>query len=171
MTGTITLAFVKELFDYNYWARDRLVQVCSTLTAEQFVRPLGGSFESVHGTLAHMIAAERLWLERWKGRPARALQPPEQFPVTSAGIAECWVAVEREMRAYLDGLSEATIELPVSYVNFKGETWEYALWRMMVHVLNHQSYHRGQASTLLRQLGAQPPSLDFLAAHDMGLRA
>jgi uncharacterized damage-inducible protein DinB len=52
----------------------------------------------------------------------------------------------------------------------KGQTWTYTLWRMMLHLLNHQSYHRGQIATLLRQLGIQPPEVDFLVAHDMGLR-
>jgi uncharacterized damage-inducible protein DinB len=67
------------------------------------------------------------------------------------------------------GLSEDNLERIVPYINFKGETWTYDLWRMMVHLLNHQSYHRGQVTTLLRQLGTQPLQVDFLVAYDMGL--
>ena len=74
------------------------------------------------------------------------------------------------MRQYLASLSEETLECPVTYINPKGQTWTYTLWSMILHLLNHQSYHRGQVATLLRQLGIQPPEVDFLVAHDMGLR-
>jgi uncharacterized damage-inducible protein DinB len=74
------------------------------------------------------------------------------------------------MREYLATLTEEALEGTVPYLNFKGETWTYTLWRMMVHLVNHQSYHRGQVATLLRQLGIQPLQVDFLLAHDMGFR-
>jgi len=48
----------------------------------------------------------------------------------------------------------------------KGETWTYALWRILAHVVNHSSYHRGQVATLLRQLGATPSSTDLLLFYD-----
>ncbi len=169
MSGTMSLAFVNELFNYNYWARDRVLQSCATLTGEQFLRPLGNSFPSIRDTLAHLVAAEWIWLERWRGRSPRALLSAEEFP-TLASVSERWRMVEAEMRAYLATLSEETLESTVTYVNSKGETWTYDLWRMMVHLLNHQSYHRGQVATLLRQLGMKPLTVDFLVAYDLGLR-
>jgi len=54
--------------------------------------------------------------------------------------------------------------------NWKGETWTYLLWLAVFHVLNHQSYHRGQVTMQLRLLGFEPPQVDFLVAHDMGFR-
>lgn len=169
MTGTLSLSLVNELFDYNYWARDRVLQACEALTEEQFLRPLGSSFSSIRDTLAHLVAAEWLWLERWRGRSPRSLLSSDEFP-TLASVSERWRTVESEMREYLATLSEETLEGTVSYVNSKGETWTYTLWRMMIHLLNHQSYHRGQVATLLRQLGLKPPQVDFLVAHDTGLR-
>jgi hypothetical protein len=67
-------------------------------------------------------------------------------------------------------INEEVIEQPVTYVNTRGQTWTYALWRMMLHLLNHQSYHRGQVTTLLRQLEVQPAQVDFLVAHDLGFK-
>jgi uncharacterized damage-inducible protein DinB len=169
MTGTMSLPLVNELFNYNYWARDRLLQACAALTDEQFLRPLGSSFPSIRDTLAHLVAVEWLWLERWRGRSPRSLLSSEEFP-TLAAVSERWRMVEAEMREYLATLSEEALEGTVPYLNFKGETWTYNLWRMMVHLLNHQSYHRGQVATLLRQLGIQPPQVDFLVAYDMEFR-
>lgn len=163
------LALVGEQMDYNYWARDRQLQACASLSAEQFLRPIGGSFPSMRDTLAHMVAVEWIWLERWRRKSPTGLIPAHEFPSLSA-VQERWKAVELEMRAYLAGLDEATLARPLTCVNTRGQKWTYPLWRMMVHLLNHQSYHRGQVTTLLRMLGVQPPPVDFLDGRDVDYR-
>jgi uncharacterized damage-inducible protein DinB len=169
MSGTISLVTLNELFDYNYWARDRQLQACAGLTEEQFLRPLGNSFPSLRDTLTHLVAVEWLWLERWRGRPPQTLLAPGEFP-TLAALSRRWQAVEREMREYLGGLSEEALERPVTCVSTRGQTWTYPLWRMILHLLQHQSYHRGQVTALFRQLEVPPPKVDFLDAHGMGFR-
>jgi uncharacterized damage-inducible protein DinB len=164
------LAILNELFDYNYWARDRQLQACAGLTEEQFLRPLGNSFPSLRDTLTHLLAVEWLWLERWRGRSPRTLLAPEEFPTLTA-LSQRWRTVEHEMREYVAGLGEEALECPATYINTRGQTWTYTLSRMILHLLHHQSYHRGQVTALLRQLGAQPPKVDFLDAHDMGFRS
>ncbi|MGA2769381.1 MAG: DinB family protein [Bryobacteraceae bacterium] len=170
MSATISLTTLNELFDYNYWARDRQLQACAGLTEEQFLRPLGNSFPSLRDTLTHLLAVEWLWLERWRGQSPRTLLAPEEFPTLTA-LSQRWRTVEREMREHVAGLSDEALECPATYVNTRGQTWTYPLWRMILHLLQHQSYHRGQVTALLRQLGAQPPKVDFLDAHDMGFRS
>jgi uncharacterized damage-inducible protein DinB len=54
----VPLATLRELFAYNYWARDRQLEACAALTQEQFQRPLGNSFSSLRDTLAHLVGAE-----------------------------------------------------------------------------------------------------------------
>ncbi|HYV42997.1 MAG TPA: DinB family protein [Thermoanaerobaculia bacterium] len=61
---------------------------------------------------------------------------------------------------------EFTRQLGGSYVNVKGETWPYPLHEMLVHVVNHSTYHRGQVATMLRQLGKTPLSTDYLVLLD-----
>lgn len=166
----IPLPVVRELFDYNYWARDRQLEACRGLTPQQFLRPLGSSFSSLRDTLAHLVAAEWVWLERWKGHSptkeeARATAA-ETFP-TLAVIEERWREVERGMRDYLSGLPPERLLEPLSYVNLAGERWTYPLWQILFHLVNHQSYHRGQVATLLRQLGATAPQIDYLVARDV----
>lgn len=166
----IPLATIFEMYDYNYWARDRQLNACLTLTKRQFMQPLESSFPSLRDTLAHMAGAEWLWLERWQGRSPTALPPADQFASVET-LAGYWREVEHSLREYLTSLQEENLNRAVSYVNFKGETWSYPLWRTLLHVVNHQSYHRGQVTTLLRQLGADPVATDFLLAHDTGFRA
>lgn len=167
MPETPSLSAVNELFRHNYWARDRHLQACESLTGEQFLRPLGSSFPSIRDTLAHLVAAECFWLDSWRGRPLGPSMSPEEFP-TLAVVNERWRKVECEMWNYLAGLSEDALLRPITYMDPDGKTWTHVLWRMMMHLLHHQSYHRGQIATLLRQLGVQPPDVDFLTAHDLG---
>ena len=165
----IPLDTLRELYDYNYWARDRQLEACAALTEEQFVRPMGNSFSSVRDTLAHLMMVEWIWLERWQGKSpnqddARAYAA-ETFP-NLAAVRDRWQAVESTLRAYLSGLDEKDLERPLSYINLKGEPWTYALGETLFHVVNHQTYHRGQITTLLRQLGAKAPSIDYLLVQD-----
>ncbi len=163
------MAAVLELFDHNYWARDRQLNACAALSPDQFLRPLGNSFSSVRDTLAHLLAVEWLWLERWRGASPRTILPASDFP-TLAALCERWQVVERQVRQHLASLAEDSLEEVVSYTSTRGVTWTYPLWRMMVHLLEHQTYHRGQVTTLLRQLGFEPPKVDFLDGLDAGFR-
>lgn len=167
-TRMISVAVFRELFAYNYWARDRQLEACATLTHEQFLRPLGSSFSSVRDTLVHLMGAEWAWLERWNGRTPHALPAEDDFP-TLAAIVERWKTIEPRVREYLAGLKDEILVQSFTYTNFRGQTWTYPLWRSLLHVVNHQTYHRGQVTTLLRQLGIRPEPVDLLVADDMGL--
>lgn len=161
----IPLSVLKELFNHHYWARDLQLQTCAGLSQELFTRPLGSSFSSLRDTLVHMVITEWVWLERWQGRSPNTCPTPEEFTDLKV-LAERWRAVERDMRSYLAGINILKLGQDLTYTNLKGEAWTYPLWEMLFHLINHQSYHRGQVTTLLRQLGATPVMVDYLAYRD-----
>jgi uncharacterized damage-inducible protein DinB len=156
---------LRHLYDYNYWARDRQFEACSKLTDEQFTRSLGGSFGSLRDTLAHIAGAEWIWCERWNGRSPRIFPKGDQFPNLGT-LQEFWRGVERDVRHFLGGVTEASLSQPLTYTNLAGVQWTYPLWQTLFHVANHGTYHRGQVTTLLRQLGASAPALDYLVLQD-----
>ena len=75
----IPLVTLRELFAYNYWARDRQLEASAALSQEQFQRPMAKSFPSLRDTLAHRVDGEWLWLERCDGRSPRSLPAAEEF--------------------------------------------------------------------------------------------
>ncbi len=153
---------LQTLLDYHYWARTRLLDAVVSLTPEQYTRALGSSFTSVRDTVTHIYAAEWAWHERWLGRSPTALLPPDRFADATA-LREAWAALEANVRAYLEGLG-AEIDRVIEYKLLSGQPGASPVWQMVQHVVNHASYHRGQVTTLLRQLGAQPPkSMDRIA--------
>ena len=157
---------IRELFVYNHWANQRVLASVTPLSAEQFTRGMGNSFGSLRDTVAHILGAEWIWLERWFGRSPKALLPASDFP-TVASIRERWAIVEADRNRFIQTLTPAKLQEPVAYINTRGEGYTYLLWQQMVHVANHSTYHRGQVTTLLRQLGAEPQNTDFLTYYDL----
>jgi len=144
------------LVDYNYWARDRLLEAVAVLSTEQFSEPLGNSFSSIRDTVAHICDAESIWLRRWRGDQPEGFQKPERMPDVAAARAE-WADLERAMREVLAKLGPEGVERRIEYRDFRGAARTDVFWQMLQHVVNHGSYHRGQVTTMLRQLGAAPP--------------
>ncbi len=104
------------------------------------------------------------------GQEPESARPLAELP-TLAAVSERWKTVEGEMRGYLAALDEDALARPLTIVSTRGEQWTYPLWRMVLHLLNHQSFHRGQVTTFLRMLGAQPPRIDFLVGRDVDYRS
>jgi uncharacterized damage-inducible protein DinB len=150
----------RTLYAYDAWANRRLLDACAALAPEQFTKDLGSSFRSVRDTMAHIMGAEWLWLERFQGRTAR-LPSGDQFP-DLASLRTRWTEVERDLLAYVGGLSAADLERSFDYWDMKGNPHTSLLWQTLQHVANHSTYHRGQVTTLLRQLGAKPIGTDLI---------
>jgi len=152
-------------FDYNRWANDRVIAAASKLSDEQFVRDLQSSHRSVRDTLAHILAAEWIWLERWKGVSPKALLKSSEFHSVES-LKSRWADVERDYVDFISGVTDDSLAKVITYTNTRGEEWSYPLWQMFQHVMNHSTYHRGQVVTMLRQLGAEVNPLDLLVYMD-----
>jgi len=146
---------LETLVDYHYWARDRVLDAAALLTPDQLSRDLGSSFKSVRDTLTHVYAAERVWCSRWQGTSPTSLNVGEFQDVASLRLK--WSELEVDVRRVLQGLGKDGIARVMSYSMLSGEPRRSVFWHMLQHVVNHASYHRGQVTTMLRQLGAAPP--------------
>lgn len=152
----MTLDELNLLVDYNYWARDRLLEAVAALNAEQFTRSMGNSFGSVRDTIAHICDAESIWLTRWSGGQPTGFQKPDRLPDFETARKE-WAELENRMREVVRLLGPDDVEREIRYKDFRGADRSDVFWQMLQHVVNHGCYHRGQVTTMLRQLGAPPP--------------
>ncbi len=156
---------LRTLLDYHYWARDRMLAALAPLTQEQFTRELGSSFTSVQDTLGHVYSAEWAWHQRWLGQSPTAQLPRETFPDV-ATVTTMWRKTETDVRAFLESLGEEGVNRVFEYKTLAGDEATSAFWHMLQHVVNHGSYHRGQITTMLRQLGVPAPeSTDLIRFH------
>ncbi|HJT68695.1 MAG TPA: DinB family protein [Terriglobales bacterium] len=149
------------LYEYNSWANRRSLEAASKLTVEQFTQPMGSSFTSVRDTLAHIYGAEWIWLERFQGRSPSALPNINQFP-DIASLQQTWAEQEKNLLAFVRRVTQSDLDRVIEYKTLKFGLYANPLWQSMMHVVNHGTYHRGQVTTMIRQLGAQPILLDLM---------
>jgi uncharacterized damage-inducible protein DinB len=152
---------ILRLYDYHHWAEDRLFDVFAPVTVSQLDDAWGGSFATGRGLLRHVVGADRVWVTRWNGTSPKTI--PE-FPATHAGqhFREEWEKVKADQQRFLGTLKQEQLAKPFTYVNLKGEQWTYPFADVLLHVVNHGTYHRGQLTHLLRDFGLTPPSTDYL---------
>jgi len=148
-------SYLRLLLDYHYWARDRILEAAAALTPDQYARDLGSSFKSVRDTLVHLYSAEWAWYQRWQGVSPTAMLPVDQFPDVPT-LRAAWVEHEARVRAFVNAMDEAAINRVYEYKFLDGSARSSVFWNMLTHLVNHGSSHRGQVTTMLRQLGAAP---------------
>jgi uncharacterized damage-inducible protein DinB len=116
--------------------------------------------------LAHVAAAERLWLHRLEGDPEPVVVWPEQSLLETAaalaGLDERWAA-------FFDALTPERLDEAIAYTNTKGERWTNTVGDILTHVVTHSAYHRGQVATALRAADHTPAYTDFIHAVRQGL--
>src|SRR5256885_9250108 len=152
----MNLAYLQTLLDYHYWARDIVLDAVTELPRDQFTTPVESSFRSVRDTVAHIYAADAIWYMRWLGQAPTSLISYDQF-ADATSIRTAWKDLETNVRQFVGNLGEAGINRLFDYTLLSGAPDTAPFWQMLVHVVNHGSYHRGQVTTLMRQLGAHPP--------------
>ena len=155
-----------RLITYHLWATGSLLDVVATVSTDEFERALGGSFGSLRGLCLHVLGAEWVWLERLAGRTPTAFPHPAGAG-SPAGVRDEWTALAARHRARLTRAAPGDRavddpDAPFSYVNLQGQHCTYPTGDVLLHVVNHGTYHCGQLAHMLRQLGRTPPSTDYL---------
>jgi len=160
-------ADVLDLFRYNAWANERMAASLIRLAPEALTQDLGGSFPTARDTFAHLISAEWIWLQRWRGvNPAEAPGWVASSDLTQ--LLRQLQEVEAERSVFLAGLSEADLESLCSFTLLSGKPASQRLRDLLIHVANHSTYHRGQLAAMLRRLGSPALSTDFLVYRAAG---
>lgn len=146
---------------YHRWATNQVLQETTPLPSEQLVKDLEGSFHSIYETLVHLFQADSIWLDRLKERPTGALA---EYPAPGCTfeLRDAWLGVLDNMVDWAEGLTEADWSRERSYKTLAGVPYNTPLWQMVLHIVNHGSHHRGQITSMLRQLGIKPVSLDLI---------
>lgn len=153
-----------ELAAYNEWSNTRLYDAVARLSDADYRKNCGAFFGSLHGTLNHLLVADRIWMDRFMALscPAPALDTilfEELFALRNARAAE-----DTRIRAFVEALTEADLEAEISYINSTGQAFSHTLRSALDHFFNHQTHHRGQAHGLLTHLAGKQaaPSLDMI---------
>lgn len=142
--------YLRKEFVYDAWANQEVLAA---------IRAAGGENARSLQLMAHILAAERVWLERLR-------QEPQSVPVWPVpDLAQCEaeaVKLVREWHEYLELATAGDVSLTISYKNSKGESWTSAIVDVLTHVVMHSAYHRGQIASHMRASGQTPAYTDFI---------
>lgn len=163
----MSLDEVRQLFAYNAWANRKIFDAAAALTAEQYSRDLKSSHGGIHGTLAHIVWAEHLWLNRWLNQPNPAVYQGKDLH-TAADVRARWEEVEAERGRFLAQLGEAQLAATRTVKPSTGGEYQHTFAQMFQHTVDHSSYHRGQVVTMLRQVGVVPPVTGLIVYYRRG---
>ncbi len=148
----------RKLFQYDAWGNRATLDSLRLSTQAPTSRACA--------ITAHLVGSGRLWLDRLEGRaPTTEVWPALSLEQCDSGFRELEAAWGR----YLDGLKPADLDRKFAYVNTKGENWESTVRDVLMHVILHGTYHRGQIAMLVRQSGHAPAYTDFIEATRRGL--
>jgi uncharacterized damage-inducible protein DinB len=152
---------LRQQFDYSAWATQRLLDAVASLSPEELTRDFQTADKSVLGTLAHIFAADRIWLSRAIAQPRTTFAEPEDRDLTL--LQTEWPALHQRWRVWIRDLNDADVaEMLVPYQDLRGNPHAKPLWQIVLHVVNHGTHHRGQVSGFLRAMGHKPPPLDLM---------
>jgi uncharacterized damage-inducible protein DinB len=150
------VSHLQRLFAYDRWANREVLR-----SLENLEKPPDRSIQ----LLAHVISAQRLWLERIE---ARAQTLPVWPSFTLAQCEEQAIDVGRRLQAYLGETTDAALSRKVGYTNSQGNSFAGEVRDILMHVIMHSVYHRGQIATDMRASGFQPAYTDFIASIRQG---
>ena len=157
---------IRGYYAYSQWATERLLAAAERLTPEQWLAPQNAGRGSIRDTLAHFIGTQRGWLAWWDG----SLPPLQAYGYKLEGsdvpdmaaMRAAWAAMEENTAAFIAGLTDADLERVYGIDVPQGPRFELALWKMMLHVANHNTQHRSEAAAMMTAFDCSPGDLDAL---------
>ena len=152
---------IRTLYDYHYWARDRVLAAAQLITSEQFTQSKGHSFDTLQGTLVHLMNSEQMWLGRWLAESIKPILKAADFPMLD-GVRMYWESIQMKMQKFLNDLKPEALTQVIHYTNSRNEKLQYPLWQMMLQVVLHGAHHRSEAATMLTEFGHAPEPLDAI---------
>jgi uncharacterized damage-inducible protein DinB len=163
MADPSALDVIHELWEYHWWANRRAVELVAALGEETAARDLGRQWSEPTplGMLAHVYAADRVWLERWTGRSPAGL--PGSDTKSLAALRPLWDTLEREQRAFIGALRPADLARVIDYRNTQGQPFRLPLAPLLQHVPTHAVHHRSELATMLTIVSGSPPYLGMAA--------
>jgi uncharacterized damage-inducible protein DinB len=146
---------------YNQWMNRKLYAVCAGIADEKRRQDLGAFFKSIHGTLNHLLYGDRSWMGRFVGQPFKVTVIGQDLYADFADLRRERELTDETIVAWSQTLDPQWLNSDFEYTsNVDGKTRVLPTWVLVMHMFNHQTHHRGQVTTLMKQLGHDPGETD-----------
>jgi uncharacterized damage-inducible protein DinB len=153
----------RQFAAYNHWANRRLCAAALAMSDEQYRRPTGVFFGSLHATLNHLLLTDRVWLKRLTGEGEHPDRLDAILFDDRNALARARMAEDARLIDVVGRYTEDDLRGSISYETMSGVPYRQELGQILLHLFNHQTHHRGHAHACCSIVtGEAPPSLDLL---------
>jgi uncharacterized damage-inducible protein DinB len=154
--------WLRTMASYAVWMNGKLIACAATLSDDDRKRDLGAFFKSLHATLDHVNYGDMAWLARLDGGEKPSVPLGAMFDAHWDALVARRAALDTGLRRYASAATEESLAAIHTYTSsVDGTTRSLPAWVLATHLINHGTHHRGQATTLLKQLGVDPGSTDL----------
>ena len=154
--------YFATLAGHNRWANRRLFGACAALSDVDYRADRGAFFGSLHGTLNHILVADRLWMGRLLNENPGISSLDTILYDDRDRLQDARETEDTRIADFIAALPDEKLRSALRYRNIKGERCETPTHMVLAHMFNHATHHRGQAHGLLSQVPADPPPLDLI---------
>nr|WP_314901605.1 DinB family protein [uncultured Deefgea sp.] len=139
---------------YNQWQNEQVYAAALQLSDEQRKADCGAFFKSIHSTLNHILWGDLMWLSRFTGETLVTTLAGEDVYAEFSELHAARIALDARLIEWAKGLDQVWLNEPVTWTSkMYGFTQTIPRWVQVQHLFNHQTHHRGQVGTLLKQYG------------------
>ncbi|SRR5690554_3475367 len=157
------MTHIQVMARYNRWMNRRIYACCASLSDEERKRDRGAFFKSIHGTLNHLLVADRIWMGRFINAPIHVASLDQELYADFAELREAREAEDCRIIEWVASLTQGDLEGVLTYTSMvTPEPQRQPLWFAVSHFFNHQTHHRGQITTLLSQWGVDVGVTDLV---------
>lgn len=158
----ITLDYARLMARYNRWMNENLYAASAKLTDAQRKEDRGAFFKSLHGTLEHLMWADLAWMYRFTGRSIDGLDPKSPRFADFETMQRERIALDGEIDRWVETITPEWLASEFRYFSKAYDRhFEWPAWICLTHFFNHETHHRGQVTTLLKQYGVDPGVTDL----------
>ncbi|WP_254565089.1 DinB family protein [Oscillatoria sp. HE19RPO] len=148
--------------EYNCWMNQNIYQVCESIPDEQRKQDRGAFFKSIHGTLNHLLYGDKVWMGRFTNQPFSGTSLSQELYADFAELRAEREQTDQQILDWSKSLDPDWLNQPFEYVSQSDQKQRVMpAWILVTHLFNHQTHHRGQVTTLIKQLGYEPGVTDI----------
>lgn len=147
----------RELFRFHQWRQEQIIKLLQDVDTEYFSKQLSGSFGSLFIVLSHLVWAEKVWLGRVRNNEVATTKNQKV-----SKMLEDWRATTKKWMKAIDEVDEAEFNQNIRYFNTKGDEYNNTIFEIVIHLIDHSTYHIGQMMNAIRAFGLEPVSTNYI---------